>query len=101
MAEPMGMTVQGATDVVEMHENKEIHDAEKKVVDSSKSVASQSGQSGSGEIDPLSHLPEHFRKEIEAQATVKSTKVSFKVDRRSSDGDYRNFFDSLDRERSG
>lgn len=79
MAEPTGMTVQGASDVVEMHEKKETHDAKKTVVDSSKSVASNSGQSGTGDTDPLGHLPERFRREIEAQATVKSRKVSFKV----------------------
>ena len=79
MAEPTGINVQGMSDVVEMHENKEIHDVEKTVVDSEMSVASHSGRSPSGDIDPLSRLPEQFRKEIEAQATVKSRKVGFKV----------------------
>ena len=79
MAEPTGINVQGASDIVEMHEKKEAHDAEKTVIASSKSGASNSAQSESGDIDPLSHLPEHFRKEIEAQATVKSRKVGFRV----------------------
>lgn len=100
MAEPTAMNVQGMNDIVRMHEEKEMRDAEKTVVDSSKADASQSGQSGSGDIDPLGHLPEHFRKEIEAQATLKSRKVSFRVDLCSSDDDSRNSFGSLDRERS-
>ena len=82
MAEPTAMNVQGLSNIVEMHEKKESHDAEKTVMDSSNPDFSQSGQSGTGDIDPLSHLPEHFRKEIEAQATVKSRKVRFKVDPR-------------------
>lgn len=79
MAEPTGTIIQGTSDVVEMHEKKEIHDIEKTAVDSDMSVASHSGRSTSGDADPLSYLPDQFRKEIEAQATVKSRKVGFKV----------------------
>ena len=79
MAEPTGINVQGISDVVDMHQKKDIHDVEKTVVESDKSIASHSGRDSSGDVDPISHLPQHYRKEIEAQATVKSRKVGFKV----------------------
>ena len=78
MAELSASSVQGTRDTLEMEDNKAAHDVETTVVAGS-SNASKAGDEGGANPDPLAHLPEHFRKEIEAQATVKTRKVTTKV----------------------
>jgi hypothetical protein len=56
--------------------NKEMRDFESTVISTE---ASKTENANNANPDPLAHLPEHFRKEIEAQCTVSSRKVSFKV----------------------
>lgn len=77
MAKPSAANIREAAEVLEMDKYKEAVDTEKIV----STEYSSSGPSASGDADPdpLAHLPENFRKEIEAQATVVSRKVSFKV----------------------
>ena len=80
MADPTAANVTAASEVIEMHENKERRDDEKVISSETVSTeASRSGDESGGDSDPLARLPSHYRKEIEAQATVKSRTVSFKV----------------------
>jgi hypothetical protein len=85
-------SVQGVRDDL----NKELRDFESTAV----STDTSKTENGDGvSLDPLAHLPEHFRKEIEAQSIVSSRKVSFKVCRisilYSDDSNNRNYFVSL------
>jgi hypothetical protein len=77
MADPTAANVTAASEVIEMHENKERRDDDKVI--SSKTVSTESGDESGGDSDPLARLPSHYRKEIEAQATVKTRTTSFKV----------------------
>lgn len=80
MAEPIGATVRAGEEIIEMHQNKECLDLEKTAtIVSSHSEGRGSADDSTVNPDPLAHLPEHFRKEIEEQSNVKSRKVSFKV----------------------
>ena len=80
MAEPTGATVKAGEEIIEMHQNMEFRDLETTVTNlSSHSEGRGSGDDSTVNPDPLAHLPEHFRKEIEEQSNVKSRKVSFKV----------------------
>ena len=77
MAAPTGAIALEATEIFEMEHNKERTDANAVL-----SLENSPSGAYSGDVsdpDPLAHLPEHFRKEIEAQAQVVSRKVSFKV----------------------
>jgi hypothetical protein len=80
MAEPTSGNIQIAHEVLEMDHERETRQTE--------TVASKEGSSSESiraenaadpYPDPLSHLPERFRKELEAQATVLSRRVSFGV----------------------
>lgn len=82
MADPTAANVTAASEIIEMHENKERRDDEK--VTSSKTISTEpstSGDESGDDSDPLARLPSHYRKEIEAQATVKTRTTSFKVRR--------------------
>ena len=77
MADPTGAIALEATEIFEMEYNEERRDA--KAVLCLENSASGAYSGDVSDPDPLAHLPEHFRKEIEAQAQVVSRKVSFKV----------------------
>jgi len=77
MADPTGAIALEATEIFEMEHNKERRGAN--VVLSLEKSASGAYSGDVSDPDPLAHLPEHFRKEIEAQSQVVSRKVSFKV----------------------
>jgi hypothetical protein len=92
MTELTEANVGGAADISETGEyNKEAECTEKII--SAENSSSGPRTSGDGDLDPLAHLPEHFRKEIEAQATVVLRKVSFKVCSHAQSGiNCRNYF---------
>jgi len=78
MAEPGAVNAREIGEIFEREENfKEMRQTEKITSGDS----SSSGQRNSGDVspDPLAHLPENFRKEIEAQSKVVTQKISFKV----------------------
>jgi|SRR5271170_3390738 hypothetical protein len=77
MADPTGAIALEATEIFEMEHDKEQRDAA--TVLALEKSASEAHSGDGGDPDPLAHLPEHFRKEIEAQAQVVSRKISFKV----------------------
>lgn len=78
MADPMGANAQGAIEVFEIERNKEQRDVTA-VLSLEKSTSDATKNGDGNNPDPLAHLPERFRKEIEAEAQVVSRKVSFKV----------------------
>jgi hypothetical protein len=87
MAKSTAMNLEKSTDVFEMSDDKGNRETEKVVTVENTVVAEQRNLGdGAGAVsDPLAHLPEHFRKEIEAQATVISRKVSLMVMNESRD----------------
>jgi hypothetical protein len=93
MAELNSSSVQGTRDLLEMEDNKELRDIGS--TGGGSSGDSKSRDDSAVNPDPLAHLQEHFRKEIEAQATVKSRNVSFKVCQvvsRDSDANFQELF---------
>ena len=74
----LGSSTQPGTRLdLELYDNKELKDVGDTAIDDS--LTGKAGYGCGADPDPLAHLPEHFRKEIEAQVTVASRKVSFKV----------------------
>jgi len=91
MAEPSGATAKAGEEVMFMHENREVQATEKKPGRGSSTSEDRTGgdaDSNIGNPDPLAHLPEHFRKEIEEQTVLSARKVSFKVRIATSDITY-------------
>jgi hypothetical protein len=80
MADPTGIAARAEEEVFEMEKKRGLRDTEKTVTGVSPSSEGRgSGDATTVNPDPLAHLPEHFRKEIEEQSAVSSRKVSFKV----------------------
>ena len=78
MADPTGANARETIEIFEIERNKEQRDATA-VLSLEKSTSDSTKHGNGNNPDPLAHLPEHFRKEIEAEAQVVSRKVSFKV----------------------
>jgi len=78
MADPTGANAREVTEIFDMEQNKELEDA-RAVLSLEKSTSGTTKEGDDSSPDPLAHLPDHYRKEIEVQAQVLSRKVSFKV----------------------
>ena len=80
MAEISTGSAAGVKELIQEEENYQLGSSEKSKPSGRYSVdASSDEKSEGGKPDLLAHLPEHFRKEIEAQSVVNSRRVSFKV----------------------